>query len=876
MAKRPRCPVCRSKRWHRDGLSGAVVCEEGHLLAGYVQETTETQEGPSQHTQTTRRIRKNRTRKQKPPQNDHFHGDREKFLLWQAMQLILREQLRVLIDEMGWPVELEAVTRDLWSLLVASSGEKAVPPAPRDYHLDDEPAASYSGPRKGDRYNRAGRKPYGKRGFKKDPDLHGGGGGAGGEDEEGEAGGGGRREQEEENGSDGGDASATEGERDTTRGGEGGDEPQSDADSDADSYFSEDQDADDERAPPNSSKRRSSSRRGSPVVGTGAPSSPGLGPMSDPPAGNNVKAFGRAGRFPAHKRRRIGPPPARSDDPRDQPRLEYTLLVTYLACITLKLPIMLGDLFHLADTYQILYLDAVLHLPAEMQAHLPKRSRDLLSPKSTPHLYSHNISFERLSPDDAGTAQGTLARLVSMYREDWQVEFSEANVPLLLARICRSWLALPPQAYHLSLALLSYLPSPPSFYLPASLQLSHANTASGPSTGGWPRHRTGSQDWRVALPEIKLASVVVVLCRLMWDLESEGAGQDRPPDAASIGSSSTSPLSAFLSLPSRDAWLDTIERLAQLDQPGDPSPLWTQEVVDMHDEEIDAYLDFFESKIVSKEKVPSRMENVSRFFPPPLDEDMPEKQTTEPGSFLQRAAAMIATLYDGAAPMLEDQSDTFESASTTLSSVFSAISGRQNIAFCTTDLPSPLSRLLSVLASRLTPLPSSLKINLRGPAPSHATTGITNLLPFIDQVERALVAGADASPATEQYAPLRRASPKDVRKQAEQERRDRTKQEKERRRAIDRLRGVPLALDGIYDAADGGADEEGQVVPSVRVRLEDQYGREIEMARHRARTIKSKETIDSEDELEAELGMAEAAEAADEEEEEGMAAMELA
>lgn len=37
----------------------------------------------------------------------------------------------------------------------------------------------------------------------------------------------------------------------------------------------------------------------------------------------------------------------------------------------------------LADTYQILYLDAVLHLPAEMQAHLTKRSRDLLSPTAS-------------------------------------------------------------------------------------------------------------------------------------------------------------------------------------------------------------------------------------------------------------------------------------------------------------------------------------------------------------------------------------------------------------------------------------------------------------------------------------------------------------
>lgn len=28
-------------------------------------------------------------------------------------------------------------------------------------------------------------------------------------------------------------------------------------------------------------------------------------------------------------------------------------------------------------------------------------------------------------------------------------------------------------------------------------------------------------------------------------------------------------------LPARDAWLETVERLARLDRPGDPTPLWT-------------------------------------------------------------------------------------------------------------------------------------------------------------------------------------------------------------------------------------------------------------------------------------------------------------
>nr|CRX79054.1 hypothetical protein ls5930a1_00103 [Leucosporidium scottii] len=150
MARKPRCPVCHSKRWHRDGLSGSIVCEEGHLLQGYVQESNETHE-LSQHVTQTRRLRKKRTKKVKPLPNLYFHGERGTFILWQALQWVLREQLRVLIEELGWPVELEGVCRDLWGMLVASSG---VPNAPGDYLKGDEPATSFCGPREGARYSR--------------------------------------------------------------------------------------------------------------------------------------------------------------------------------------------------------------------------------------------------------------------------------------------------------------------------------------------------------------------------------------------------------------------------------------------------------------------------------------------------------------------------------------------------------------------------------------------------------------------------------------------------------------------------------------------------------------------------------------------------
>lgn len=135
------------------------MCEEGHLLQGYIQESIEAQDA-SQHVTTRRSVRKNRALKHRVASNDHFHGDRALFLQAQALQLILRHQLKAMTEQLGFPAELEGVCRDMWGLLAASAG---LPAAPRDYERGEEAAGSYSGPREGARYVRKGaRKGKGK------------------------------------------------------------------------------------------------------------------------------------------------------------------------------------------------------------------------------------------------------------------------------------------------------------------------------------------------------------------------------------------------------------------------------------------------------------------------------------------------------------------------------------------------------------------------------------------------------------------------------------------------------------------------------------------------------------------------------------------
>lgn len=276
-----------------------------------MQESNE-QEYASQHVLQTRRERKNKGKKEKPPSNDYFHGDRSTFLVWQCMQLILREQLRVMIDELGWPVELEAVTRDLFALLVASS---RVPPAPSDYERGQEAAGSYSGPRPGDRYTKRGRAKYGPRGGAKSKERHG---------------------SEEP-------VVPIDGDEDTTRADttieaeqmqgdttEAGGSETSSGQSSPSSYFS---DADDERPRPGAR-----SRRNSPMNMT-TPTTDASAPTGALTSGANPYLPPKA-RPPLH-----GIAPRQTDDPRAQPRMDYLLYLIYLACASLRLPVFLSDIF---------------------------------------------------------------------------------------------------------------------------------------------------------------------------------------------------------------------------------------------------------------------------------------------------------------------------------------------------------------------------------------------------------------------------------------------------------------------------------------------------------------------------------------------------
>ena len=154
---RQRCPVCRSKRWHRDRATGLVVCEEGHVLqvrfapegmsrclccrradagdARAICKRITRRKDPlvvSRRSAMSARIRPRRSAVRRirtvccafrtaaslAPTEDAlnvtlpgltavFHGQRLRFLYFQCAQIVLRRQIRALLNEWDLPAELE-------------------------------------------------------------------------------------------------------------------------------------------------------------------------------------------------------------------------------------------------------------------------------------------------------------------------------------------------------------------------------------------------------------------------------------------------------------------------------------------------------------------------------------------------------------------------------------------------------------------------------------------------------------------------------------------------------------------------------------------------------------------------------------------------
>ncbi|KAF7332083.1 hypothetical protein MKEN_00088800 [Mycena kentingensis (nom. inval.)] len=111
-----RCPVCRSKQWHKEPSSGLIACSEGHILQNYRNETTEMEDAP-RHQMKKRAIKaQKRAMNKRGLDSKLYHGSQGRYLYFQCLQLVLRHQVTALVERWTLPTEFEAACRDIWTL----------------------------------------------------------------------------------------------------------------------------------------------------------------------------------------------------------------------------------------------------------------------------------------------------------------------------------------------------------------------------------------------------------------------------------------------------------------------------------------------------------------------------------------------------------------------------------------------------------------------------------------------------------------------------------------------------------------------------------------------------------------------------------------
>ncbi|KAF2034293.1 hypothetical protein EK21DRAFT_108330 [Setomelanomma holmii] len=120
--KGPICGVenCRS-RSYEEAEDGFLYCQNGHRQGGLLRG----EDDEDNYTQAARQI----SRKQKDGDDTkkiarHYVGRRAFDLYLKCLQLILRHQIRFLVQNKGLPSELETIIFDLWALRIAQLAER--------------------------------------------------------------------------------------------------------------------------------------------------------------------------------------------------------------------------------------------------------------------------------------------------------------------------------------------------------------------------------------------------------------------------------------------------------------------------------------------------------------------------------------------------------------------------------------------------------------------------------------------------------------------------------------------------------------------------------------------------------------------------------
>ncbi|ODN89154.1 hypothetical protein L198_06473 [Cryptococcus wingfieldii CBS 7118] len=128
-----KCPLCGSRKWKRDRVTGNAVCEDGHVLQDYRSELLVIDGGVNFQLQRRRTAKGPRTNKQRTEgrkNKELYHGNEAEYMKIQGLQLLIRHQSYTLSKLWQLPEAFEMIVRDLWAYQLSISVLPDIPAPP--------------------------------------------------------------------------------------------------------------------------------------------------------------------------------------------------------------------------------------------------------------------------------------------------------------------------------------------------------------------------------------------------------------------------------------------------------------------------------------------------------------------------------------------------------------------------------------------------------------------------------------------------------------------------------------------------------------------------------------------------------------------------
>ncbi|ORX40017.1 hypothetical protein BD324DRAFT_615952 [Kockovaella imperatae] len=123
------CPVCGSKKWRKDAVSGSAICEDGHVFQDFRSENlvVESSAYALQRRSLKKGPRRNKRREKGDVNRKYYWGDDAEYLKIQALQLLLRLQVQALKPMWSLPDAFEQVVKELWAYQLAIAPLPSLP-----------------------------------------------------------------------------------------------------------------------------------------------------------------------------------------------------------------------------------------------------------------------------------------------------------------------------------------------------------------------------------------------------------------------------------------------------------------------------------------------------------------------------------------------------------------------------------------------------------------------------------------------------------------------------------------------------------------------------------------------------------------------------